>query len=82
MGGTAREYSGPKGSADRSAGQQFGPPQASRTGCLCTEATIAVPVPTASVSNPKITTVIFIVPPWAFATNTSTLSVDKPAANH
>jgi hypothetical protein len=44
-------------------GQQFGPPQAIRTGSLCTDATIATPVPIASASKTKIAAVIFMVPP-------------------
>ena len=47
----------------RPRGQQFGPPQASRTGALCTEAAIAVPVPIASISRAKIANVIFIASP-------------------
>jgi hypothetical protein len=43
-------------------GQQFGPPQASRTGSLCTDATIATPVPIASASKTKIAAVIFMAP--------------------
>ena len=43
--------------------QQFGPPQASKTGSLCTEATIAAPVPTASASKTAISAVIFTIPP-------------------
>jgi hypothetical protein len=54
-----RSHHDPRGSDP----QQFGPPQASSTGSLCTEATIAAPVPIASISNAKITTVIFIAPP-------------------
>jgi hypothetical protein len=49
--------------ARRPNGQQFGPPQASRTGSLCTDATIATPVPIASASKTKMAAVIFMVPP-------------------
>jgi hypothetical protein len=58
-----REHADADGCADRPDGQQFGPPQASKTGSLCTEATIAAPMPTASASNTTISAVIFTIPP-------------------
>jgi hypothetical protein len=60
---TECEHADADGCADGPDGQQFGPPQASRTGSLCTEATIAAPVPTASASNTTISAVIFTMPP-------------------
>jgi hypothetical protein len=44
------------------AGQQFEPPQASKTGSFLIEATIATPVPIASASKTKISAVIFTIP--------------------
>jgi hypothetical protein len=66
-----REHADADGCADRPDGQQFGPPQASKTGSLCTEATIVAPVPTASASNTTISAVIFTIPPKNSVTSTS-----------
>jgi hypothetical protein len=52
-----------KRAADQPAGQQFGPPQARKTGSFLTEATIAPPVPIASASKTKISAMIFMIPP-------------------
>jgi hypothetical protein len=43
--------------------QQFGPPQAIRTGSLCTEATIAAPLAVARPSNTMMSVVIFTIFP-------------------
>jgi hypothetical protein len=56
------EHGGPDDCADRPNCQQFGPPQASRTGSLRTEATIAAPVPIASASRTTMSVVIFTTP--------------------
>jgi hypothetical protein len=57
------ENSRARNDARRPNGQQFGPPQASRTGSLCTDPTIATPVPIASASKTKIAAMIFMVSP-------------------
>jgi hypothetical protein len=48
------ENSRARNDARRPNGQHFGLPRASRTGSLCTDATIATPVPIASASKTKI----------------------------
>jgi hypothetical protein len=58
---TNHEYSCAQHDAHGPDHQQFGPPQANRTGSLCTEATIAAPLAVARPSNTMMSVVIFTI---------------------
>ena len=57
-----REHGCADDDSRRSAGQQLEPAHAT-TGCVCTETTIAVPVPSASASRTTIRVVTFMTSP-------------------